>query len=426
MKKKIAVEELELGMYVSGFDRPQLNSLPSFRGLHINSKAQIDKLKRQCQYVYIDVPDDLPYPSTRHPPAGKWPPAKTADLEQQQGLDFEVLKLNPSLHNATPRYHDTTELEDEIRAVARTYNELVAATKLLMEDARSARHVDTTNVTQVVSCMVDSIIRNPNALMCFGQLQNIADMTVRHSVHTCIFALTFGRHLGMGSTELSTLGIATLLHDVGKAKVPTEILNKPDRLTSEEYDVMQRHVRWGVEILSESKGLSAAVIDGAGYHHERWNGSGYLRGLRKDQIPSYAQIIGIVDCYDSLISQSSYREPISAHTALQDIYDWRDSEFETLLVEHFIRCMGIYPIGTIVELNTGDIGVVVTVNQVRRLKPHITPVLMPDKSPYNSPKTIKLTHQTTADGQPCEIDRVLEPGAYGIKPDNYMPLMLRN
>ena len=426
MKKKIAVKELELGMYVSGFDRPQLNSLPSFRGFHINSQAQIDKLKRQCQYVYIDVPGDLPYPSTRHPAAGKWPPAKTADLEQQAGLDVEIFKLDPSPHNVALRYYDTTELEDEIRTVASTYNELVAATKLLMEDARSTRSIDTTNVTQIVSRMVDSIIRNPNALMCFGQLQNIADITVRHSIHTCIFALAFGRHLGMESTDLLTLGIAALLHDVGKAKVPTKILNKPDRLTPEEYDVMQRHVRWGVEILTKSKGISAAVIDGAAYHHERWNGSGYLRGLRKDQIPSYAQIISIVDCYDSLIGQSPYREPISAPTALQNIYGWRDSQFETLLVEHFIRCMGIYPIGSIVELNTDDIGVIVTVNQVRSLKPRITLVLMPDKSPYSPPKTVNLMHHTTGDGRPCEIDRVLEPGAYGIKPDNYLPLMLRN
>ena len=169
MKKKIAIEELELGMYVSGFDRPQLNSLPSFRGFHINSQAQIDKLKRQCQYVYIDVPGDLPYPSTRHPAAGKWPPAKTADLEQQEGLDFEILKLDPSPHNVAPRYYDTAGLEDEIRAVARTYNELVPATKLLMEDARSIRSIDTTNVTQIVSRMVDSIIRNSNALMCLSR-----------------------------------------------------------------------------------------------------------------------------------------------------------------------------------------------------------------------------------------------------------------
>ena len=142
MKKKITVDELELGMYVSGFDRPQLNSLPSFRGLHINSQAQIDKLRRQCQYVYIDVPDDTPYPSTRYPAAGKWPASKTVDLEQQQGLDFEILKLNPSPHNVVPRYYDTTELEDEVRAVARTYNELVAATKRLMEDARSTGRID--------------------------------------------------------------------------------------------------------------------------------------------------------------------------------------------------------------------------------------------------------------------------------------------
>ena len=165
MKKKIAVQELKLGMYVSGFDRPQLNSLPSFRGLHINSQAQIDKLKRQCQYVYIDVPDDLPYPSTRHPAAGKWPPAKTADLDQQEGLDFEILKLNPSPHNVAPRYYNTTELEDEIRTVARTYNELVAATKRLMEGARSTGRVDATNVTQIVSRMVDSIILQFSALV---------------------------------------------------------------------------------------------------------------------------------------------------------------------------------------------------------------------------------------------------------------------
>ena len=292
-----------------------------------------------------------------------------------------------------------------------------------MGDVRLGRSINTTAAKKVVADMVDSVIRNPDALMCLNQLKDKDEYTALHSLRVCVLALAFGRHLELSEEELNLLGIGALLHDIGKMKVPNDILNKPGKLTEDEFALMKSHVPRGVEILEKAHGISSAAIDVARYHHERYAGNGYALGTKGDQIGLFGSVGAIVDCYDAITSDRSYHTGMSAHDALTKMYSWRGRDFQPLLVEQFIQCMGIYPIGSVVELNNGSIGVVVSINRARRLKPKVAMVLNPDKTPYAPSKVIDLMHQdTTGGGRGLEIRKVLPPGEHGVIPTKYIPL----
>lgn len=278
-----------------------------------------------------------------------------------------------------------------------------------MDDARLGRALDGAGARNAVTAMTDSIIRNPDALACFIQLKNKDEYTALHSLRVCILALTFGRHLGFTADQLSVLGIGALLHDLGKMKVPSEILNKPGRLTDQEFEIMKSHVPHGVAILERTPHIPAPAIEVARGHHERYGGNGYILGLKMDAIGLFGMIGGIVDSYDALTSDRVYRDGLSAFDALSRMYDARHVNYHPELMAQFIRCMGIYPIGSIVELNSGEIGVVVTVNRVRRLKPRVALALTAEKKRYPAPKIIDLMQ--TFPGRPLEISMVLPPPA---------------
>ncbi|MFQ5936048.1 MAG: HD-GYP domain-containing protein, partial [Acidiferrobacterales bacterium] len=311
-----------------------------------------------------------------------------------------------------------TTIEQEIGTVRGNYDAIKACAKDMLRNARQNKDVDAAAVTKVVVPLVASAVRNADALVYFTHLRHKTEYTLLHSVRVCLLSLAFGRHLGLSIADLITLGTGALLHDIGKTKVPQEILEKAGSLTPEEFEEAKKHVQAGVQILRHTVGIPAIAVDVARYHHERHDGSGYPHRLTKSQIPYLGQIGAIVDCYDALTSDRSYAPAIAGHAALQKIYGSRDQLFDAKLVEQFIQCMGIYPIGGVVELNSGDVGVVVSVNRARRLKPRIRLVLRPDKSRYRPPKTVNLMQPDAS--QPLEIERVLEPGAYGIRPADYL------
>jgi HD-GYP domain-containing protein (c-di-GMP phosphodiesterase class II) len=423
MKKKIAIENLRVGMYVSDLDRSQL-ALP--RGFWVRSQAQIDKLKRYCKHVYIDDSGPSVYPSSVRPGSGKWPPMPSFSTEQQKKLEFEMLKVSAAPQDTGAKYHDRTALDQEINTIRGSFEEAKVLMRMTMEGVRRGEAIDVAQVKNIVAQLVESTLRNANALVCLTQLRSKTDYTALHGLHTCVLALTFGRHRVMEVNDLYVLGIGALLHDIGMAKVPPELLSKPSGLSQNDFEIVKNHVRWGAEILRDTKGLPEGAVDVARYHHERYDGSGYLDGLKKNQIPLFGQIGGLVSCYDSMTSDRIYSKTNSAHAALKRIYEWHGKLFDAELVEKFIQCMGIYPIGSVVELNTGDVGVVITVNRVRRLRPRVRLALRPDRTPYRPPRTINLMQDMTGDGRPFEIDHVHEPGAYGINLIDYLPIRTRH
>ncbi|NNG14687.1 MAG: HD-GYP domain-containing protein [Gammaproteobacteria bacterium] len=269
--------------------------------------------------------------------------------------------------------------------------------------------------------MVDSIVRNPDAMQWLTNLRKRDEYTAIHSMNVCIFALSFGRYLGLGDAELNELGIGALLHDIGKMRMPLEILNKEGRLSDEEYDIVRQHAQHGYEILQQTPGLPPSALEVAYSHHERKKGNGYPRGLTNDQIPLFAKMVAIVDIYDAITSDRAYHHGMNTMDALKNMFEWREHELDSDLVERFISCLGIYPIGSLVELNTDEVGIVISVAQGRRLTPMVMLVRNAEKKTMLPPKTIDLSgFMRGKSEQPVEILKVLEPNAYGIDVREYI------
>jgi len=419
VRKTIDVQFLRLGMYVAELDRPWRDTPFLFQGFEITSQEEIEQLRKYCKSVVIDIPDSTDaIPAPRRPAA---PVARPIPTEAERRVERDFLKI-VNEPRAEPVYQDQTTLEQEIAVVRERHEEARGLIYTILEDVRLGKNLNAVAAKRVVAQLAESVIRNPDALTCFTHLKKKDEYTALHSLRVCILALAFGRHLGLDRESLNVLGIGGLLHDIGKMKVPNEILNKPGALSEQEFDLMKSHVPRGVEILERTPGIPAQAIEVARCHHERYGGGGYVGGLKGDTIGFFGMIGGIVDCYDAVTSDRAYHTGMSAHTALKKMYEWRGRDFHPRLVEQFIQCMGIYPIGSVVELNTGEVGVVVTMNRVRRLKPRVTLVLNGNCAPYSSPFTVDLMNHRTRDGRPCEIERVLDPGVYGINPTDYLPI----
>lgn len=424
MKKKIGVQNLRLGMYVSELDRPWIESRFLFQGFEIRTQEELDELVRVCKYVYIET--DVEYKDGAARPRQATPVGTpAADEFAAKRIGFEILdKFAAARAIKPPRYPDRATLEDELPQA----RELTVKTKSLIDtilhDVRLGRSLDTAGAKSAVAGLVGSVLRNPDALVWFNHLKHKDEYTSEHSMRVCILALTFGRHLELAEPELNTLGLGALLHDVGKMHVPAEIINKPARLTPEEFELMKSHVPKGVEILEGTKGIPVAAIEVARLHHERYDGSGYAYGMKGDQIGLFGQIGAIVDSYDAITSDRSYHKGMSAHDALRKLYEWRRKDFHDQLVEQFIQCMGIYPIGSVVEMNTGSIGVVVSVNRTWRLRPRVALVLDAAKRPYQSPRIVDLVNEDTHGSDAVVIRSVLPAGSFGINPVDYLPISI--
>ncbi|MDH3309926.1 MAG: HD-GYP domain-containing protein [Gammaproteobacteria bacterium] len=424
MKKKIFVQDLRPGMYVSELDRHWRETPFLFQGFEIESDEQIEQITRYCKHVFIDTEQSYLI-NPKHRPANNKPrPAAAPAVEEKRIVKLEkVLDRFTPGHRRPPRYQDVTTLEEELGHAREIVTETRETVYNIMGDVRLGRSINTTAAKKVVADMVDSVIRNPDALMCLNQLKDKDEYTALHSLRVCVLALAFGRHLDLSDVELNLLGIGALLHDIGKMKVPNEIINKPGKLTDEEFSLMKSHVPHGVEILEQTHGIPSIAIDVARYHHERFSGGGYAAGYKGEEIGLFGSVGAIVDCYDAITSDRSYHNGLSAHDALNKMYSWRGRDFQPILVEQFIQCMGIYPIGSVVELSNNSIGVVVSINRARRLRPKVALVLNSDKQPYTPSKVIDLMDPSLETGSTkLEIRKVLPPGEHGVIPTKYIPL----
>ncbi|MGD8742641.1 MAG: HD-GYP domain-containing protein, partial [Granulosicoccaceae bacterium] len=279
--------------------------------------------------------------------------------------------------------------------------------------------LQTAAVKSLVREMVASILRNPDALVLLGSLHEQGEYAVAHSINVCTLTLNFARYLGYNQQQMYELGVAALLHDIGEVKIPADILNKNGLLNQEERKLVESHTLLGADILKDATDLPESAVEVALSHHERYNGKGYPAGIPNDKITTMAKIVGIVDVYDSVTTQHNYRPGISSTEALKNMYNWRDELFDGELVERFIECLGIYPIGSVVELNTAEVGIIISATPGRRLQPKLMLVRDKHKKPYLPPKILDLS-QYASQGTRYDIIKVLAPTAYGIDLKSYL------
>jgi HD-GYP domain-containing protein (c-di-GMP phosphodiesterase class II) len=259
------------------------------------------------------------------------------------------------------------------------------------------------------------MVRHTGPCIWLVRLKQEDRYTYQHPLGAAIWAVALGRQLGLPKTDLRTLAIGGLLFDIGKLGVDPELLQTTRQLSDAEFQQVRNHVKLGVEMIQGSTLMNTDVIDMITYHHERHDGSGYPKGLRGDDIPVFARIAAIVDCYDAITSHRGYASAIAPSTAIKMLYEWKDIDFQGELVEEFIQAVGVYPAGTLVELSNREVGVVMAAYRESRLRPRLLVLLDADKKPLDQPRTLDLKHVTKApDGSPLEIRSSLEPGAHDI------------
>jgi putative nucleotidyltransferase with HDIG domain len=347
-------------------------------------------------FVYIEGVeqklDIKPEPDTKKPSLLSRILGNTLNKPTTTQNKQEPSPLTPSKPTEQSRttYINKISAGEEMQAARDSYGSAKTVAKSIMEDLRIGRMLDMNQARKTVDEVVDSLLRNDDALVWLTKLKNQDEYTAEHSLNVCILSAAFARHLGHDEAEIRKIGLAGLLHDIGKAKIPIEILNKPGPLDDNERAVMRQHPNLGRSLLMTSASVEHYTIDVAYSHHERVDGTGYPRALQAHQIPYYAKLVAIVDTYDAITSSRAYDTGRASMAALEIIYNSRDSHFDADLAVEFIRCIGVYPPGSIVVLNNGEVGVVVESNQSSKLRPKIVLVKDQDKE-WQEKRTIDLS-----------------------------------
>ena len=397
-KYKINIDDLQEGMFVSELDCPWSETDYLLEGVLIKTDADITSLKRYSKYVYVDTERTI----------GDAAP-KLQALSQKSQATQQRPQLNTIEKEAKDAESEQVSFQKELKQARVVHKRTRHYIDSALEDVRLGKSVDTEAAKELVTDIASSVNRSPNAMMWLTHMKSRDEYTSIHCMNVCILAVSFGRSLGLGKTELAVLGLGALLHDLGKMRTPLEILNKPGRLTREEFEIMKKHSRLGYDLLVAQGGLPQSVLDIVLHHHERVNGSGYPDGLVGEQIERLVQIVSIVDVYDAITSDRCYHDGIAPYEALKNMYDWVNENFEKELVEQFIKCLGIYPIGSMIKLNTGQIGIVVSASEKSRLRPIILLLVNSKGEQYKRPKLLNLSHPKWARGsKPLEINSILE------------------
>ena len=389
-------------MFVSRLDRPWLETPFLFQGFQIQNQKQISRLQEYCDHVYIEIPADQKLNLSPGGPAQN-SAAGSADLVPKSRQVF---------------YEDSTAIEAELEVAEQLHTRVGDLVRDVMQELRAGGEIEFPAVQRVIHPMVDSVVRNPDAFLWLNELKKRDAYSYHRALHTSVWGVVVGRHIGLPKPDLQKLALGCLLLDIGKTKIPEELLNKPGRLTPEEFGTVKQHVQHGVQMLKATPGIDKQIIFIVRTHHERHDGSGYPIGLEGLQIPLLGRIAGLVDCYGAITTERPYASAMSTTQALNSLYEWRGIDFQAELVEQFIQALGVYPTGSLVELSTGEVGAIIAQNRVRRLRPKIMLILDSDKKPYGHYPIIDLIkEEKDKTGKALEIVRGLDSGAYGIDPE---------
>lgn len=391
---RLPVLAVEIGMRVVELDRPWTETPFLFQGFTIESPEHIDELAKYCSEVVVEIDDEQWVPS-----------AERGDLSPPKA------RAAYNYRAATPRDYGNA------RSVVTSSQSL---TRSLMDDVRLGKAIDIKEVKATVSSAVRSIIDSPDAMQWMQKVRDRSEYTAEHCVNVGLLAISFGRHLGYGEEDLNTIGVAGMLHDVGKALTPVEILHKDGALNAEEFLVMRQHTTDGRNILMAHPEVSHGSVDAAYGHHESLDGSGYPRKIKASGISDLTRIITICDVYDAITSDRCYRNGQSSLRAMDVLNREAGLKFDTRLVEEFVRCIGLYPTGSVVELRNGAHGIVVGTNYRNRRLPRVLLARGEDHQPCEE-RILDLERLSGAAGQEGWLIRTVVPnGRLGIRVEEYV------
>lgn len=373
MIKKIGVEQLQPGMYVHDLNCGWLDQPIQKNSFFVEDERAVESIREMgVRELYID------------PTRGTDVADAPTQREVSEDLDRRLQELA-----ARKEGTEATSVADESNRARWLHEEANRTVRELMEDVRHGLEVAVERVEPMIEGVVDSIFRNRHALLPRTRLKSLPTYAYEHSVGVCALMVAFGRSNKLPRDTIKEIGIGALLHDIGKARLPDDLLNKPGKLTEAEFEVARTHVTEGVDLLSRVE-VSGTALQVVAEHHERFDGSGYPRGLKNGEISRYGQMAAIVDVYDAITSERVYHKAIPATQALKKLLEWSRHHFDPALVQAFIRTVGIYPVGSLVRLDSGRLGVVIDQNERNLLEPVVQVFYRADRYHHIPPEVVDL------------------------------------
>ncbi len=403
MLKKIDASQLKVGMYIHDLSCDWMTHPFVRNRFLIGSEDEIRKIVQAGIHdVVIDASRGLDVQD-----------APTL-AEAQARTEAEVVALA-----AAPAAVTRVALGEELKRAAMIRHQASGLVRTVMRDARLGKAIEIDQVAPVVQNITESILRNPGALIGLLRIKSKDDYTFLHSVSVCTLLVAFCRSRALDAETTYQAGLGGLLHDTGKALVPDAILNKPGPLTDAEFAIVRKHPRDGYEILCQSPELGPIPLDITLHHHERRDASGYPDKQGEGAISELAQMAAIVDVYDAITADRCYHKGMSAAEALRKIYEWSKFHFNPAYVQDFMRCVGIYPVGTMVMLESGRLGVVVEPHETNLLAPKVNVFFNTKKNIYIKPETVDLS-RALGFGGGDKIVRHESPGKWNVDPMKFL------
>ena len=384
------VNQLQPGMYVLAI-ASQTGAMEIAQTGLVTNRQQVDALiRRGVLTVRVDLAR-----------------SKLPGIEQ-------VVSPSPS-HNAGSA-RPAGSGEGRALKIRRLYQEARELQGKFIRHLKAGEPIDITPLAAVAEEMVDTMFTHGDAMLCLARIRAKDAYLMEHSMNVAILLANFGRYLGLERNVLKELTLGGLLHDVGKIMTPDEVLNKPGKLTDEEFGVMRQHVVHSYDILSNTAGITPTMLEVAANHHERLDGTGYPQRLKGDQLSLYTRMSGIVDVYDAVTADRVYKQGMQPTQAFRVLLKGIDQHFDAELVTKFIKCMGVYPVGTLVQLSNQRLAVVMQRNEQQPLKPMVKVIYHATQRHYLEVQWLDLARN----GGQESIESTVDPKEFGINLANFV------
>lgn len=387
---KVPATSLQPGMFVAELDRPWLETPFALQGFVVRDPAEAIYVSKFVDHVFVDA-------------------------EYKAQKNFLALDTAPT--HTIPR--ERLELRADMREARVCFDNAAQTLDKVFDSLRGGRNTEMAVVQESINPLIESVFKNKEAVGALLRLKESGDYRFEHGVSMAAWAAILGRQIGLHRDELETLAVGCAMCDVGMTQLPAEMLGQANQLSEGQQRIIRAHPTMGAELVADSKNVNYEVLGIIENHHERMDGSGYPRGLEGAAIPLLARIAGLVDAYDAMITPRPWAPARTSHEAAQELLDAKGSKFQDALVEQFIQAIGLFPTGTLVELNTGEVAIVTRQNETRRLKPEIVVVLDGDKNKRDPLAIVDLSNQDDPRGIERWITRELLPGSHGVNSEEY-------